>query len=372
MVTRPVDTSTEPTLDGAPGGGPRPGRRASWRRPQWPQGLAAVVAVGALAPAVLGLAWVVSQSVSSPLRADAPPEPLVVPVAAVARDQPVSVLLTVEHSAPFQAVVAGGGVVTDLHVGAGDEVEPGDRLVSIDDQVRVAFTAPAPLWRDIGLGAEGEDVDRVRDFLAALDLPAGTVPGRATAATVEGIRQLNQSLGRGSGDRVLRRETLLWIGPGPMPVSRVLVEVGDVVAAGQAVLEGPSRPAAVTVETAQPHRWPEAELVLRVGDVEVPFDPQTGRVDDPESVAAIAEILGGDEGGGTVRLAAPEEVGTLPASAVVTDAAGRTCVFESVSAPPTPIEVAGGSLSMVEVPVDWVGRPVLANPREVREDLSCG
>src|SRR5690606_36175586 len=205
MVTRPVDTSTEPTLDGAPGGGPRPGRRASWRRPQWPQGLAAVVAVGALAPAVLGLAWVVSQSVSSPLRADAPPEPLVVPVAAVARDQPVSVLLTVEHSAPFQAVVAGGGVVTDLHVGAGDEVEPGDRLVSIDDQVRVAFTAPATLWRDSGLGAEGEGVDRVRDFLAALDLPAGTVPGRATAATVEGARQPNQSVGRGRGGRVRGR-----------------------------------------------------------------------------------------------------------------------------------------------------------------------
>jgi len=334
--------------------------------------LAAVVAVGALAPAVVGLAWVVSQSVASPLRADAPPEPLVVPVATVARDQPVSVLLTVEHSAPFQAVVAGAGVVTDLHVGAGDEVGPGDKLVSIDDQVRIAFAAPAPLWRDIGLGAEGEDVERVRDFLAALDLPAGTVPGRATAATVEGIRQLNQSLGRGSGDRVLRRETLLWIGPEPMPVSRLLVEIGEVLAAGQAVMEGPSRPVTVTAETPQPRSWPEAEYVLAVGDVEVPYDPRTGRVHDPESTAAIAEALGGDEGGGTVKLAAPEEVGTLRASAVVTDPAGRTCVFESVSAPPTPIEVTGGSLSTVEVPADWAGRPVLANPREVREDLSCG
>lgn len=339
----------------------------------WPRGLAAVTVVGALGPALLGLAWVVSRSVDSPLRADESARPLVVPVGSASRDRAVSVVLTVERSEPFQVTGAGAGTVTNVHVAAGERVEAGDPVVDLDDQPRVAFTADAPLWRDLASGDRGEDVDRLREFLTDLGLPAGTVPGRVTPATVEGIRRLNESLGRGTGDLVLHRASLLWIGPAAIRVHEVLVHVGEAVGAGQALVSGPTRPTAVVVEAPEGQTWPDADHLLAVGDgLEVPFEPEVGRLEDPESVAAVTEALRADEGPGMVRLAAPEEVGTLPVAAVVTDADGRTCVFDSESGPPVPIEVSGGSLSIAEVPAEWVGRPVLVNPREVREDLSCG
>lgn len=341
--------------------------------PGWPRGLAAVVAAGALAPALVGLAWAVSRTVDSPLRADEPVPALVVPVGSATRDQAVSVTLTVEQSEPFHVTGAGSGTVTGVHVSTGDRVAAGDPVVDLDDQVRVAYTAGAPLWRDLSRGDRGEDVDRLRAFLTDRGLPAGTVPGRVTPATVEGIRRLNESLGRGPTDLVLHHELLLWIGAEPMTIHQVMVQVGDVVGAQQPLLSGPSRPVSVVVDVPEGQVWSEAEQVLTVGEVDVPYDPDAGRVDRPESVAAVAEALHGrDEGTGTMRLAEPEQVGTLPVAAIVTDGDGRTCVFASAAGPPILIEVSGGSLSTAEVPAEWVGRPVLVNPRDVRDSLSCG
>lgn len=338
----------------------------------WPRGLAAVVVVGVLAPVGLGLAWVVARSVESPLRADAPAEPLVVTVGSAARAAPAQVLLTVEYSQPLTVAAAGSGVVTDVHVAAGEELAAGEPVISVDDQEWMSFVADAPLWRDLSLDMTGDDVARAQDFLAALELPAGTVPGRVTGATAEGFRQFNQLLGRGNDDRVFHRSTVLWVGAGPLAVHEVAVQVGDVVAANEPVLFGPTLPVSVLVEESDPITDPDGPYVLAVREVTVPYTPGSGRVDDPESAETIAELLPNGEGAGRVQLADPVEVATLPVAAIVTDADGRTCVFEDVAGPPVPLEVAGGTLANAEVPTEWVGRQVLANPREVREDLSCG
>jgi hypothetical protein len=333
----------------------------------------AVVVVAALAPSLLGLAWIVSRSVVSPLRADMPQGPLVVPVGAATQGAPVSVELVVERSTPVQVRTTISGTVTAVHARVGDEIHAGDPLVDVDDRPVAAFTGAAPLWRDLAVGAVGEDVDRLRGFLAELGLDAGSVPGRLTPATAEGIRQLNTSLGRGTADWVLHAVSLAWIGPDPLPVHEVTVRVGDVLSGDGTLLAGPARPVAVWVEVPPGQVLRDVPHSLSVEGVDVDYDPAGGRLTDPAAVAAVAEALrGSDEGSGTVRPAEPEQVGTLPVSAIITDAGGRTCVFDSASGPPMPVEVSGGSLSVAEVPSEWVGRPVLANPREVRQDLSCG
>lgn len=340
---------------------------------KWPNGLMSAVIIGALAPALLGMAWVVSRSVSSPLQMDAPVAPLVVPIGSAVRDTPISAQITVERSDPFQVLSPTSGVVTGVHVSDGDKVSAGDQLVAVDDRLLVAFTGDAPLWRDLALGDVGQDVDRLRSYLSDLGFEAGTVPGRVTPATTEGIRQFNAALGRAATDRTAHREALPWIGAESMLVDEVMVRVGDVVGEGGVLMTGPAEPIAVLVELPEGQAVPNPPYVLTVGDVHVHYESVSGRITEPEAVAAVAAALrGADEGVGTVRPAEPEHVGTLPAAAVITDTAGRTCVFDSVEGAPIAIDVFGGSLSTVEVSSDWIGRPVLVNPRELREDLACG
>ena len=57
---------------------------------------------------------------------------------------------------------------------------------------------------------------------------------------------------------------------------------------------------------------------------------------------------------------------------VFTDERGRVCVFPSVDGPPLEVEPRGGTLGTVDLDVSLVGQEVLLNPREVREDLTCG
>ncbi|QSB13658.1 hypothetical protein JQS43_19060 [Natronosporangium hydrolyticum] len=279
--------------------------------------------------------------------------------------------LVIENSAPFPVIAGGSGVVTAVHLAPGEEITAGDPVVSVDDRDWLAFTAEAPPWRDITAGMAGDDVARVQEFLDALGFPAGADAGRATDATAEGFRQLNQSLGRGSEDRVFHRDTVLWIGPEPLAVSEVSVQVGEAVSDGVTVLLGPDRPGTVLVEEPESAMDSGSEYVLAVGDVAVPYTVESGLIDDPEAAATIADALPGGEGGGIVRLAEPVEVATMPVSAIVTDPDGRTCVFEDVTGDPTPVETIGGSLSTAQVSEEWIGRLVLVNPHEVREDVSC-
>ena len=73
-----------------------------------------------------------------------------------------------------------------------------------------------------------------------------------------------------------------------------------------------------------------------------------------------------------LALSTPRIVGTIPASALVTDPTGATCFFSDVEGPGTTVVATGGSFGTVDVDPDLVGTAVLINPRDAREDLACG
>lgn len=349
--------------------------RRPWPRrwPQWPRGLAATVVTGAAAPALLGLAWLVASALDSPLQADRSPQPQLLAAGSAARDLSAPVEVSAVHTEPFQVAGTGAGVVTAVHVSPGQTLAAGDPIVDVNDQPWVALVGDAPLWRDLRLGDHGADVDRLRHFLADLGYPAGSVSGQVTAATMDGVGKLSEALGRDGPHQVLFHELLLWVGAEPLTVNDVLIDVGDTVAAGQPLLSGPTPPPTISVRLPDGPPRPDAAHVLTVGSVEVPYDPGSKRVDDPASAVALIDAMRGDtQVGGVVRLAEPEPVGTVPVAAVLTDGSGQTCVFNSVTGSPIPVEVTGGSLSVAEVPADWIGKQILVNPREVRQDLSCG
>src|SRR5690606_6843211 len=117
-----------------------------------PRGLLAVMVVCAVAPAAVGLAWIVARAAGSPLEHDALAEPVVVAVAGVTRDRAMPVTVELALAEPRQVEAAGSGVLTELRVGPGDRVESGAVVVAVDDRPWLAFAAPAPLWRDLRQG----------------------------------------------------------------------------------------------------------------------------------------------------------------------------------------------------------------------------
>jgi hypothetical protein len=296
-----------------------------------------------------------------------------VAVAQAQRDRASQVQVKVVYSAAREVKASGPGLVTAVNVQVGQELKAGAPVVSFNDRVRLAFMAPAPMWRDIGMGTRGDDVARVQDFLTVLGYEAGSTKGTVTQSTLTGIRALNQSLGYGASDTTVHRESMVWIGAVPFTVAEVVVHAGDTLAEGAPLARGSGQPTAIEVKEPDIFTPLAKDHVLSVGEARVPYVTGSLRVQEPSAVDSIARALRGQsEGPGAIRLAAPESVGTLPVAAIVTDADGRMCVYESVTGPPVKIAPIGGSLSSADVPLDWVGRPVLANPRDVRAELSCG
>ncbi|MDX5318029.1 MAG: hypothetical protein LPK38_01515, partial [Actinomycetes bacterium] len=189
--------------------------------------------------------------------------------------------------------------------------------------------------------------------------------------TVAAILAFNEAHGFGRST-VLDLAGLTWVGPNPVTVGEMLATPGEDVAAGAGLFIAAAIPSAVTVAATQVPAVP-GDRVLDIAGLTAPLPGGTRVVEDAEFVAAVAGVWGDvTEGVGVLRLAEPVEVATVPSSAVVTDARGRTCIFPDAEADPVAVTPAGGTLGTVDLDVGLVGQPVLVNPRQVRHDLDCG
>lgn len=90
---------------------------------------------------------------------------------------------------------AAEGVVTSVEIETGEVVEPGDVLYTVDLRPVVVAQGEVPMFRDLGRGAEGEDVAQLQRLLADLRFYGGEVDGVAGTAAVAAIRQWQDSLG---------------------------------------------------------------------------------------------------------------------------------------------------------------------------------
>ncbi|WP_228760217.1 peptidoglycan-binding protein [Pseudactinotalea sp. HY158] len=273
--------------------------------------------------------------------------PAVVTVGSRSIDNATSVEVQVRHAEPVVATAPIGGTVTTLR--APGPVEVGDQLFSIDGVPVLAYLG-YPLFRDLSYGDRGEDVAGLADFLVTLGLlDEHAADDRYGESVRAAVRALQDDLGV-RVDGVFRAAYVTRMHPELDPTVTHLVEVGDVVDSGAAVLEGDRPVAAVTItspEGAALTRLSGEPLVLRFRDVELdlPDARPTGvrAVDLAEELAELAtrgDITGAGEmgasgslpegtiayGGGVVALAEPVERGVVPASAVRTDAAGATCL----------------------------------------------
>jgi len=341
-------------------------------RERWGNGLSVFVAVTLFAPLVaLGIVALRAAS-QSPLESADSPAPLIGTVTVAERSRDVTVAISVEYADALAPTTYASGTVTSVVIAPGDVVVDRALVATVNDAALVAYVSPTPLWRDVYRGLKGADVKVAQRLMTSFGYYTGPIDGDAGYGTEKAFRAFNAAHGYGADNGVLALGSVVWVGPTPVTVSSVSIAAGDLVSPGTEVFSTDSSLAAVKVtETASLERTLPVELV--VGDTATPYQVGTERVTNPEAVAAIARELGTTtEGTGTIRLVTPISVGTIPSSAAVSTPGGATCFFPDITGPGVAITPLGGSLGTIDVDASLIGSAVLVNPREVREDLSCG
>lgn len=333
-------------------------------------------AVGAAVALVAGLsagaAWFAQDRATSPLSSDAPAGALVVPVVPGERVSRYGVGVAVQYDEGFTATASTSGTVTGVAVTTGRTVAAGDVLMLVDDRPLVAFTSDAPLWRDVTTGLSGPDVERVQQFLTDIGLFTGPVDGRARTSTVKAVARFNEANGHKELGSTFAASSVVWIGPGAIEPADVAVAPGTVLGPGSPVLTGPRHPSKVTVSEPAGGIPAGPAYELTVGTTSTDYTPGSGELVDVAAVTAIAASLGtSGEGAGQVRSVGGDAVVRVPASAVVVDASGTTCVFPDASSAPVMVTVLGGALAQTDLAPRLNVEHVLANPMSTLKDPTC-
>jgi peptidoglycan hydrolase-like protein with peptidoglycan-binding domain len=343
------------------------------RRPRARRALGVFGVLVLVAAACSGAAWWAQTRPTSPLTSDIADQPLLVPVTASERVARFGVGLAITYADGAVVTASSGGTVTRVSVRPGDVLNSGDEIVGVDDLPVVAFVSDAPLWRDLTPGAEGEDVERLQRFLADVGVYSGAPDGAFRDRTAAAVRKFNSTHGREAAGTTFTLAGVAWVGAAPFTVASVEIGTGASLGPGSPVLRGPHQPAALTVTEPAGGIPAGVDYVLEVGDIVTAYTPGSGSVTDPAAIASIATSLGTSaEGAGQVVAADPEPVVRVPASAVVVEDTGSSCVYDDPAGAPVPVTILGGTLAHADLGADLAVEQVLANPMQVLEDPTCG
>lgn len=334
-----------------------------------------MIAVVAVAPVLVVLAWAVVTGIPSPLRSDTPVPALADTVQAARQAQTIPVTIGIVKGSELPLSVPRAGTVTSVTMTPSKRLMPGDVLMTVDDEPLVAFAAAAPLLRPVTAGSKGPDAERAIAFLNAAGLLRATTARHVDGTVTSAIDKLRERTGMTGPAGTLRPEDLIWVGSGPAHLTDMSVRVGQRVKRYQevAVLEGSSDTVAFATTVAIATDDSGASLTLGGTTVALTAaELQDLRVTQPEDVAALrAELDANPLAAATLRLTEGRRVGVIPATAVITDPHGSHCLVEAATHHPVPVEPLGGSLAAVELDAKLVGRIVLLNPVEVLGEVTC-
>ncbi len=319
-------------------------------------------------PLAIGTITAVWGLARSPLEAARPPEPVIAAVGSAQRADATRTTAIYRPAETFAVTTQSMGTITDLSIAVSVPVENASIAMKVDGKPVYAYVASAPLYQDISRGSTGEDVATAQQLLHDLGY-LDTVDGRAGYATERAIIEFNKGQGYGDNNPVLAASSLLWVPQGSGAPATVAVRVGKNLTPGVDLYTTTTGAAwfDLGIEASQQDRMVTAD------DVTVALDPGTGRIIDPDSVAKLAALLGGSTTlPVSIVLAEPRTVGTIPASAIVTDADGTMCFFSGPNGAAIRVDGQAGSSGLVDVDADRIGEPVLVNPRDVKVALTCG
>ena len=327
--------------------------------PSWTKvGLAAV---GACLCAALGaVGAVVYMTPVTPASLATPTRSLDFPVGSAEFDDPRPVELSLSRGDDIALTVPASGRVTTSRCKAGVPMESGRSVLLVDGAPLVGLATAVPLWRDLSLGDEGEDVTALQTELARLGYPVDA-EGPLRRAALRALRDLYEQAGEKTGalDRVAI-DRIVWLPAPSTSLSECLTTVGSTVAAGDPVASVPGALESVAVAE-PPAGLVPGDRVLVVDGTSVSVDAALS-VSDPVALAQLSPLPSlqptntdadaGHAGAPTAQLvlAAPQAVSVVPPSSVFGAVDGRGCVLSDGTV--RSVGVAGSQLGQTFVVVD--------------------
>lgn len=263
-----------------------PGQRCRRRRLVWP-------AVGAAAVAMGSGVWLWA---SDPSTEAAPGSTGPVATAVVERGTVSATESwdgTVDFGAPFTISSIGGGTVTRL-VEQGREVERGSELYRVDERPVILLYGVVPMYRDLGPGTSGVDVEQLESNLAALGYAGFTADDTFTEPTADAVRAWQADTGAEQSGKVARGDVVFVADAGRADTRRV--DVGELVAPGRPILDlsGIAKVVSLEVDIDDRDRF-DVGVAVRV--VLPGGDEVAGTVSSSTLVSMATEVQGGLGGG---------------------------------------------------------------------------
>lgn len=334
----------------------------------------AVVAVGILVVFVSGLSagwfWF-TPSVPPSLAVSTAPSR--VPVSYQPFADTRSVTVDFALSPPVTLTSDAAGRVTSSSCSTGGTVASGSSIMAVNGEPLIALSTSIPLWRDLADGDSGKDVAALQTELSRLGYRTG-VDGKVGVSTLAAIAKL---LAQGTEPvkptTIVPAGRFIWLPSETVTAGTCDVVVGETVAPGSAVATTAQQLVSVSV-----HELPtdllEGARTMKLDDKTVAIAPD-GRVSDAESLKALAETPSyrnyltrmsqqtaqSSEAGspetvnGTLSLARPVEVASVPPSAVYAVKGNFGCV--SSGNQKSRVAIVGSQLGQTYVTFTGAAKP---------------
>ncbi|WP_425955851.1 peptidoglycan-binding domain-containing protein [Xylanimonas sp. McL0601] len=100
-----------------------------------------------------------------------------------------------QETVPAPAPAGARAVVTATVARVHDTVRSGDTLLEVSGRPLIVLELPFPLYRDLGPGTSGPDVEALQKVLADLDIYAAPLDGEYGPATAAGVERLYDRVG---------------------------------------------------------------------------------------------------------------------------------------------------------------------------------
>jgi peptidoglycan hydrolase-like protein with peptidoglycan-binding domain len=203
-------------------------------------------------------------------------------------------------------------------------VERGAELYRVDERPVALLYGQVPMFRELGPGASGTDVEQLEANLAKLGYDGFTADRTYDASTAEAVRAWQADLGAPQTGNVGRGDVVFVPEAGRVGARRV--QVGDVVAPGTPVLDITGGDQVVSLEVPVDDRdqlEPGSTVTVRLASGR----DLAGTVSETTLVAASPEGPGGAGEGGT---AARDRESTVQVDVTLDEAAPEDAVGTSV------------------------------------------
>lgn len=261
-------------------------------------------------------------------------------------DDPKAVELPVELLPPASIVSGRTGTLTSWDCAKGTDLVSGESSVGVDGVGMINLSTDVPLWRDIRPGDTGADVRALEDEMGRLEQPV-QVDSFFSFGELNALTELAAGIGV-ELDGALARDLVVWLPAPSVKLETCEKHVGAPVVSGD-YLATVSAGITLSPVTLPDDRLPGPRYLKLLSDPvalgangELPSEvtSQAVRATDAFREAASASP---NESSLTLKamavLQTPVQVAALPATAVVVDAAGRSCVL--VDGKPLAVTVVG-------------------------------